>query len=93
VGHRLSPFVNYKARAVHVRELLNAFGCDNFYEFYLSVFNCNLRKMVIDEVAKLVTILIQMEYYEILRGSVCDFSYVLISRDLNDLAIFNFLRF
>ena len=91
MGDWLSSFVNDKARTVSIRELLNAFRCDYFYDFYLPVFYCYLRKMLIYQVAKLVAVLIQMQNHEVFRRSVCHFSDVLVSRDFNNLAILDLL--
>lgn len=89
--HRFASFVNDKARTVYVRELFNAFCCDYLDKFYLSVFYSDLRQIVINQVAKFVTVLIQVKHYKVFSWSVCDLSDVLISGDFDDLAVLDFL--
>lgn len=59
----------------------------------MSVFDGDLRKVLIDKVAEFVTVLVKMEHDEIFWRGIGDFSNVLISGDFDDLPVLDFLSF
>ena len=89
--HYFSCLVNNKARTSLIREVLYTLSWHYLYELHLTIFLSHTRKMHVDQVAKLITRLIQMKHNERLRIGFGHLSNILISWYFNNFSIFHFL--
>ena len=83
--------INDEAGTVLVWELIDAFGGDDLDKLDMSIFDGELRQMLIYQVAELVAVLVKMQQYKVLSWCVSNFSDILISGDFNNLSILDLL--
>ncbi len=60
-GIRLTSLVENEGGAVGVREVFDAFGGDHFDEFDMPELGSNVGQVLVDQVAELVAILVQVD--------------------------------
>lgn len=91
VGHIWNwfcSFIDDEAWASFIREVFNAFGWDDFHKFHMRKSFGDIWQMEIDELTKLIAVLVQMQDNEIFRVDLSDFSDELCSWDFNNFTIF-----
>ena len=89
--HHLSALVNNETRTSLIRKVLYALRRHYLYKFDLPVLLSNPRKMHIDQIAKLIARLVQMQQHKRFRICLSYLPYVLIPRYLYHIAVFHLL--
>ena len=90
--YHFSTLVNNETRTSLIWKVLNTLSRHNLDEFHLPILLSNPRKMHIDEIAKLIARLVQMQNNKRLRICLSHLPYILIPRYLNHISIFHLLR-
>ncbi len=79
IRHRLSSFVNDKARATSIRELIDTLVSNDLDELDMTVLDSDCRQVLVDEVTELVAVLIQVQNYKVLSRGLGHFTHILVT--------------
>lgn len=90
IGYRLSCLVDDEAGAALIGELIDAFGGHYLHEFDVAVQFGDDRQVLVDQIAELIVILVEVQHHKRLGVCLRDLSDVLIARDLDHLAVLLF---
>lgn len=87
IRHRFSSLVDDEAWTSLIWKVVNALSGDDLDELDVSVQFGDDWQVLVDEVAELVVVLVEMQHNKGLWVCLSDFPHILISRDLDHLAI------